>query len=50
MNLGSIVPQGLSRLIASVIILASGYPALYLATGVATALGAVLVYRVRCVR
>jgi MFS family permease len=50
MNMGSIVPQGLSPLIASVIILASGYPALYLATGVATALGAVLVYRVRCVR
>jgi MFS family permease len=50
MNVGSVVPQALAPLLASLIITFSGYPALYLATGLTTLLGAVLVYRVRCVR
>jgi MFS family permease len=51
MNVGSVVPQGLAPLLASVVITSlGGYQTLFLATAVTTGLGAVLIYRVRSVR
>jgi MFS family permease len=50
MNVGSVGPQALAPLIASVIIgELGGYPVLFAASGVATVLGALMVYRVKSV-
>jgi MFS family permease len=50
MNVGSVAPQALAPLAASVIIgSVGGYPALFGAAGVTTLIGALLVYRVRSV-
>jgi hypothetical protein len=51
MNIGSIVPPTLAPLLASVLITSGpGYPDLFAVVGIASAIGAVLVYRVRSVR
>jgi MFS family permease len=51
MNIGSVVPQALGPVIGTLIISElGGYSALYLATGVVSALGAGMVYKVRSVR
>jgi MFS family permease len=51
MNIGLIVPPALAPLLAGFIITSGGgYPVLFMATGVAAALGAALTYRVRSVR
>lgn len=51
MNVGSVGPQALAPLAASLVISElGGYPVLFAASGVATVIGALLVYRVRSVR
>lgn len=51
MNVGSVGPQALAPLAASLIISElGGYPVLFAASGVLTVLGAVLVFRIRSVR
>ena len=51
MNVGSVGPQALAPLLASLIIGSlGGYPVLFGSAGVITVLGAVMVYRVRSVR
>ena len=50
MNIGSVVPPAVAPLVAGVIITSGGgYPVLFTVTGVAAAIGAMLVYRVRSV-
>lgn len=50
MNVGSVGPQALAPLLASVLISGlGGYPTLFAVAGVTTLIGAVLVYRVRSV-
>jgi MFS family permease len=50
MNIGSIVPPALAPLIASLVITSRhGYPVLFALVGVAAAIGALLVYRIRSV-
>ncbi|TXS49818.1 MFS transporter [Streptomyces sp. uw30] len=51
MNIGSVIPPALAPLIASLIITSDrGYPVLFALVGATAAVGALLVYRVRCVR
>ena len=51
MNIGSVVPPTLAPLLASVFITSGhGYPVLFATVGVAAAIGATLVYRIRSVR
>ncbi len=51
MNVGSVGPQALAPLAASLIISElGGYPVLFAASGIATVLGALSVYRIRSVR
>jgi MFS family permease len=51
MNIGSIGPQALAPLAASLVINElGGYPVLFAASGVTTVIGALLVYRIRSVR
>jgi MFS family permease len=51
MNVGSVGPQALAPLAASLIISElGGYPVLFAASGVTTVLGALMVYRIRSVR
>jgi MFS family permease len=51
MNVGSVGPQALAPLGASLIIGSlGGYPVLFGTAGVTTAMGALMVYRIRCVR
>ena len=51
MNVGSVGPQALAPLAASLIIgELGGYPVLFAASGVTTVIGAVFVYRIRSVR
>lgn len=51
MNVGSVAPQALAPLAASLIISElGGYPVLFAASGVTTVIGALLVYRIKSVR
>lgn len=51
MNVGSVGPQALAPLAAGLIITSlGGYPVLFAAAGVTTAIGAVLVFRIKSVR
>ena len=51
MNVGSVGPQALAPLIASIIISnLGGYPVLFATAGVTTLAGAAMVYRIRSVR
>jgi MFS family permease len=51
MNIGSVGPQALAPLAASLVINElGGYPVLFAASGLTTVIGALLVYRIRSVR
>ncbi|CAM5658068.1 hypothetical protein SGRIM119S_02560 [Streptomyces griseorubiginosus] len=51
MNIGSVIPPALAPLIASLIITSDrGYPVLFALVGATSAVGVLLVYRVRSVR
>lgn len=50
MNIGSVAPQMFGPVLAGVVIAAAGYRTLFLAAGVFTAVGMLMVYRVRSVR